>query len=130
MGQPIVCYNATYHYYSIDMCDSAAAQSSAPPAPAPPPSSHTGAIVGGVVGGVLGLALIVGIIFWKVRKRQREWAVAAQQGNMVHYGELQGHQQCELGVDKASYNKGAVEIEAPPVELGGEEILNSAKPRP
>ena len=33
--------------------------------------SNTGAIAGGVVGGVLGLALLMGIIWWIVRKNKR-----------------------------------------------------------
>ncbi|KAJ4992278.1 hypothetical protein SVAN01_02297 [Stagonosporopsis vannaccii] len=127
LGQLIACYNTTYHYYSIDMCDPAAALSSAPPAQAPATSSHTGAIVGGVVGGVLGLALIAGFVFWILRRRQFEQAAAAQQNNMVPRGELQGYQQCELGTDKVTYKKEAVEVEVPPVELGGQEVYGSAK---
>ncbi|KAH6643603.1 hypothetical protein C7974DRAFT_1317 [Boeremia exigua] len=62
LGQLIACYNTTYHYYSIDMCDPAAARSSSPPELVP--KSHTGAIVGGVVGGVLGIAVLIGVVFW------------------------------------------------------------------
>lgn len=129
LGQPIACYNSTYHYYSIDMCDPAAALTTAPPAPAS--ESHTGAIVGGVVGGVLGLAFIVGIIFWTARKtRFEQAAAAAQQSSMVQYGELQGFQQCELGTNKVMYRKDAVEVEVPPVELGGQEVHSSPKQIP
>ncbi|EUC39638.1 hypothetical protein COCMIDRAFT_10292 [Bipolaris oryzae ATCC 44560] len=70
------CYNASWVYYSVDMCT--------PPNPTINPSrptgasnepnnsnkNNTGAIVGGVVGGVGGLALI-GLTFFVVYRRRR-----------------------------------------------------------
>ncbi len=129
LGQPIACYNATYHYYSIDMCDPAAAQPSTLPSMST--KDHTAAIIGGVVGGVLGLAVIIGTVFWATRRYRFKHQVASiQQSNMSQYNELQAYQHNELGAGKVTYKREAVEVEVPPVELGGYEVQNSIKPAP
>lgn len=103
------------------MCDPAVAQSSAPPAPSA--KNHTGAIVGGVVGGVLGLALIFGVVFWAIRKKGSEQQTSAvQQSDIVQCNELHGYQQSELAAGKIVYGREAFEVEAPLVELGGQEV--------
>ena len=126
VGQLIACYNATYIYYSIDMCDPAAVIPTNQPVVK---KSHTGAIAGGVVGGLVGLALILGGAFWIVKKnRTQQQAAPVQENRTEHWSELQGREQNEIGAGKVVYRREAVEVEAPPVELGGEEIRRSEKP--
>jgi hypothetical protein len=86
------CYNASWIYYSIDLCNNpsgpttlpnpsdtpsdtpASSQTSTPTNSSAPQTSsngHTGAIAGGVVGGVCGLALVAGLIIFLMRRRRR-----------------------------------------------------------
>lgn len=102
------------------MCDPAVALPSNQPVEK---KNHTGAIAGGVIGGVVGLALILGAIFWIVRKKRAEKQVLpVQESGIEQWSELQGRQQNEIGAGKVVYRREAVEVEAPPVELSGEEI--------
>lgn len=126
LGQPIACYNAAYHYYSIDMCDQAAALTSASPEVVP--GSQTRAIVGGVVDGVLGLALMFGVMFCMVRNERLEQQIAAvQQSSLLQYNELYGYQQSELDTGKVVYGREAYEVEALPVEVGAQEVREAGK---
>ena len=133
IAQPIACYNSTYYYYSIDMCDPVAALPSNSPVAK---KSHTGTIVGGGVGGVIGLALILGVVFWIVRKKRQERQTGAIQDSSTEQwnelqgqqqNELQGRQQNEIGSGKVMYRREAVEVEVPPVELSGVEMSTSGK---
>ncbi|OAG05612.1 uncharacterized protein CC84DRAFT_1186812 [Paraphaeosphaeria sporulosa] len=66
------CYNRTWVYYSIDFCDVPNGTPSplASAVPQSSPGNHTGAIAGGIVGGVCGIALVVGLVFWYVRRNR------------------------------------------------------------
>jgi len=70
--QPVVCYNSSWAYYSIDECDPTAQSTSAAATTSTAPAkknTSTGAIVGGTIGGVLGLALLAGVLMFIYRKR-------------------------------------------------------------
>ncbi|KAJ8111915.1 hypothetical protein OPT61_g5604 [Boeremia exigua] len=87
--------------------------------------------VGGVVGGILGLALIIGVVFWATRRQRFEQQAAAiQQSSVIQHSELQDYQHSELGVGKVLYKRQAVEVEVPPVEIGGQEVQSSFKTSP
>lgn len=80
---------------------------------------------------MLGLALILGFVFWIVRKQRFEQSrIAAQQDNMTHCGELQDYRQYELESHKVLYKREAIEIEAPPAELEVNEVSSPATLKP
>jgi hypothetical protein len=137
--QPIDCYNSTFVYYSIDFCDAGAigespsATSTPTPTSTPsstPPSSSsgisTGAIVGAAVGGGIGLGIIIGLaVFYIMRRRNsahsRESPVSAELASVTPYEVHAKHVQ-ELGPGAVAYKHHPVEIEQPPVEIGGMEM--------
>jgi hypothetical protein len=126
---PLKCYNSEYVYYSIDFCDPGAIQSSVP-TPSTSPQNHTAAIVGGVLGSILGLAIIAGIAFWVWWRKRRagQQANAAQGDDDVPVGELQAQERSELAMGKEVYKQEAVEVEAPPVEIGSSEFDPNQRP--
>lgn len=82
LAELATCYNASWVYYSIDMCTlpmpgstststSSAAAATVTVSASSSSSNHTGAIVGGIVGGVGGLALILGLAWWLLWSRRR-----------------------------------------------------------
>lgn len=86
------CYNASWVYYSIDMCTLPLPGSTTSPAvaaatvtvTASSSSNHTGAIVGGIVGGVAGVALILGLGWWLLWSRRRRRRQKQQQQQQLH----------------------------------------------
>ncbi|KAI4659377.1 uncharacterized protein J4E78_005804 [Alternaria triticimaculans] len=138
--QPIDCYNSTFVYYSIDFCDAAAigespSATSTPtptstPSSTPPPSGSsglsTGAIAGAAVGGGIGLGIIIGLaVFFIMRRRHssrpREMSGSTELTSVTPYEVHAKHIQ-ELGPGAVAYKHEPVEIEQPPVELGGMEL--------
>lgn len=143
------CWNSTFVYYSIDMCDiGALSSSSAAPAssttptasssPSTPSTSSsgptTGTLVGGIVGGLAGLALILGLALWLLaRKKRARKAAAAQSGVYAEVesnpqrGEVDGHYpRHEMSEGKDVYAHRAAEVEGPVAELGGREVERDA----
>jgi len=138
--QPIDCYNSTFVYYSIDFCDAGAigespSATSTPtptstPSSTPPPSGSsglsTGAIAGAAVGGGIGLGIIIGLaVFFIMRRRHssrpREMSGSTELTSVTPYEVHAKHIQ-ELGPGAVAYKHEPVEIEQPPVELGGMEL--------
>lgn len=146
-AQIAACYNASWVYYSVDMCT--------PPNPTINPSrptgtsneaknsnkNNTGAIVGGVVGGVGGLALI-GLAFFLVHRRHRNKKHAlAQPPAMPPPPEVAGNDINELpqdGVKPEIYTSEAnaheigrnslyIPPEQPPAELEGSAAVQDEK---
>lgn len=135
------CWNSTFVYYSIDMCDigalsspssSSVATPAASSSPSSPTGSTTGTLVGGIVGGLAGLALILGIALWLLarKKRARKAAVAeehsrgyAEADTNPYRSEMDGtYQRHEMEEGKVVYMHQAAEVAQPPVELGGHEL--------
>ncbi|KAI8938900.1 hypothetical protein NX059_004757 [Plenodomus lindquistii] len=127
LATPIACYNSTYVYYSIDMCLPGGAQASSVPTPSPsttPTSSgpSAGAIAGSVVGGVVGLGIIIAIILFvvlKKKKKAKELAAAPHESGGAEVLPQYHQMPHEIGRGSMIYKNNAVEIEQPPIELGG-----------
>ncbi|KAJ4989606.1 GPI-anchored protein [Stagonosporopsis vannaccii] len=129
------CWNSTFVYYSIDMCDIGALLSSSSPSTSSSPSSSssstTGALVGGIVGGLAGLALILGLALWLLWRKKRARKAAAEQPvayaeveSNPRRGEVDGHYpRHEMAEGKDVYAHRVAEVEGPVAELGGREIL-------
>lgn len=130
------CWNSTFAYYSIDMCDTPNPSSSAPSSPEH--NSHeltTGTLVGAVLGSLAGGALLLGFALWilarKKRARKARDAAAAEQsrGHDRAYAEVESspyrsemdgsYQRHEMEQGKVVYKH---EVATPPVELGGFEV--------
>ncbi|KAF2853818.1 hypothetical protein T440DRAFT_515304 [Plenodomus tracheiphilus IPT5] len=123
LAQPIDCYNSTYVYYSIDFCLPGGAQASIVPTSTPSASSglSAGAIAGAVIGGVAGLGIIVAIIVIVVirRKKAKRLAKLPQESGGTDAQLRYRQAPHEIGRGSVMYKNNAVEIEQPPIELGG-----------
>ena len=137
------CWNSTFAYYSIDMCDMPGSS----PTPSPTPSSSkdnvshglaTGTLVGAVLGGLAGGALLLGFALWILarKKRARKARAAAEYSERserhehgagyaevetnLYRSEMDGtYQRHEMEQGKVVYKH---EVATPPVELGGWEV--------
>jgi hypothetical protein len=127
------CWNSTFVYYSIDMCDLGALTSPSVTASASASSGPTtGTLVGGIVGGLAGLAVILGIALWVLarKKRARKQAAAEGQTGMLaevesnpYRGEMEAtYHRHEMEERSVVYKHQAAEVAQPPVELGGHEL--------
>ncbi|KAF1930196.1 uncharacterized protein M421DRAFT_24793, partial [Didymella exigua CBS 183.55] len=137
------CWNSTFVYYSIDMCDlgassssvsSPTASASSTSSAAPSTSPTTGTLVGAVLGGLAGGALILGLALWllarKKRARKARDAAAAEHSRddaeiavSPYRSEMDGtYQRHEMAQGKIVYKQDAAEVAQPPVELGGYEV--------
>ncbi|OSS52296.1 hypothetical protein B5807_02557 [Epicoccum nigrum] len=70
------CWNSTWAYYSIDMCDIGALNApSSTPSSTPPPSSSSSpspsTLAAAIVGALAGLALVLGLALWLLRRKSR-----------------------------------------------------------
>lgn len=67
------CWNSTFAYYSIDMCDTPnpSSTASASPSPSNKNGPTTGILVGAVLGGLAGGALLVGFALWVLARKKR-----------------------------------------------------------
>jgi LPXTG-motif cell wall-anchored protein len=134
------CYNTSWIYYSIDECtppdqlsstSSRASTSSSPtntptdtPLPQTSPTSHTGAIAGGIVGGVCGVALVVGLVFFFVRRNKNRQSSVPQQVSGTPLAEL-SHKDVkhEIYTHKDPVQEiGRNSLYMPAVELQGDEV--------
>lgn len=131
------CWNSTFVYYSIDMCDAGALTTgTSTPTPTSTSSSGptTGTLVGGVLGGLAGGALILGLALWvlarkKRARKARDAAAAEQSGDYAeveaspYRSEMDGtYQRHEMEQGKVVYKHQAAEVAQPPVELSGYEV--------
>lgn len=142
------CWNSTFAYYSIDMCDlsgldpqsstvHATSPATATPTPTSAPSDSgpsTGTLVGGIVGGLAGLALLLGLALWILkRKKSARKHAAFEEGRQAAYAEMEAspyrgevdggfhrHEMAEGGA-KDVYKLRAAEVEQPIAELAAGE---------
>lgn len=143
------CWNSTFVYYSIDMCDisaigqtpsstpspsssaSASASASVSPTAVPLSGPSVGAIAGGVIGGVVALGLIAGLVAWFLIKKRR---ARRTDGFMEHNGPAEmyagmRYERHEMSDGPVTYKSHAVEVAQPPAELGGHELRQDEKQR-
>ncbi|KAJ4406569.1 hypothetical protein N0V91_004511 [Didymella pomorum] len=134
------CWNSTFAYYSIDMCDTPSSSSATPTPSSSSKDSDsqsltTGTLVGAVLGGLAGGALLLGIALWvlarKKRARKARNAAAAEEshGHDHAYAEVAtnpyrsemdgSYQRHEMEPGKVVYKH---EVATPPVELAGWEV--------
>ncbi|KAF2629168.1 hypothetical protein BU25DRAFT_409630 [Macroventuria anomochaeta] len=122
------CWNSTFVYYSIDMCDipttsltpSITPLSSSSPSASSGPA--TGILVGGIVGGLAGLGLILGFALWILARKKRARKHAAVQEHR-HPAEMNAdYHRHEMSEGKVVYKNHAAEVAQPPIELGGLEL--------
>ncbi|CAO2653931.1 Nn.00g106640.m01.CDS01 [Neocucurbitaria sp. VM-36] len=126
--RPVDCYNSSFVYYSIDFCDPGAAQELPSSAPTSSSGTPTSAIVGGVVGGVLGLCIILGLVIYMIRKRRAKVGSGTPYAGETAqvdewYAQHAGPQ--ELPTHMLVYKRAVAEVEQPPVELAGREMMTT-----
>lgn len=133
------CWNSTFVYYSIDMCDTSNASAS-PAASSTDDGKHsatTGTLVGAVLGGLAGGAVLLGFALWILarKKRARKARAAAEYSEQgggyavtnraevepnPYRNEMDGtYQRHEMEQGKVVYKH---EVATPPAELGGHEV--------
>jgi hypothetical protein len=147
------CYNASWIYYSIDLCNNPSGPTTLPnplstpsntPANSPTSTptdtstpktssnSHTGAIAGGIVGGVCGLALVAGLIFFLMRRRKRrsQQQPVDQETQATALTELSPqdtkHEMYTQGVPPQEIGRNSLHM--PAVELEGDTIKSKKGP--
>ncbi|KAF3051855.1 hypothetical protein E8E11_009896 [Didymella keratinophila] len=136
------CWNSTFVYYSIDMCDTPNPSASPTSTSSSSKDNHshgltTGTLVGAVLGSLAGGALLLGFALWILarKKRARKARAAAEYGEnrggyatvnraeadtSPYRSEMDGtHQRHEMEQGKVVYKH---EVATPPVELGGWEV--------
>ena len=139
------CWNSTWAYYSIDMCDigalnapsstpSATPSSSSSPSSSPSPSPAT--LAAAIIGALAGLALLLGLILWLLRRKSRakkhmqemHQHGAYARGVEVEASPFRGEMDASAqrhevhAQEKTVYAHRAVEVDTPAVELGGMEV--------
>ena len=140
------CWNSTFAYYSIDMCDAPGSSITPTPSSSSEDSdSHslaTGTLVGAILGSLAGGALLLGFALWVLaRKKRARKACLARDAAEAGYSENGGgyaaanraevetnpyrsemdgsYQRHEMEQGKVVYKH---EVATPPVELGGWEV--------
>ncbi|KAH9861792.1 hypothetical protein J1614_011545 [Plenodomus biglobosus] len=126
VAAPIACYNSTFFYYSIDYCMVGGAQASTVPTSSSTPGPSVGAIAGGVIGGVTVLGLIIAVIVVVLKKKKaKRLARMPQESGGTAVWPRYGQAPHEIGRGSLMYKNNAVEVQQPPVELGGRDHIQS-----
>jgi hypothetical protein len=111
------CYNATWVYYSFDMCTIPGSSPSSTATPHSGEARRVGAIVGGVLGGVIAVvALMVGALLYLRKKRMSLWATAdSKSQDMTSIDTTENNPRHEMAADDTK------ELPTnPPLEMFGE----------
>ncbi|KAF3039880.1 hypothetical protein E8E12_002995 [Didymella heteroderae] len=137
------CWNSTFVYYSIDMCDLPSSSSTPSSKDTTSNAPTTGTLVGAILGGLAGGALLLGFALWvlarkKRARKARDAAAAEQSRDRDHaYAEVEtnpyrtemdaSYQRHEMEQGMIAYKHAAAEVATPPVELGGFEVGRDAR---